>query len=131
MFEHLLRAFEVFSNGIHALDWYWKLWIYTMVLINGVIPLFFLPKFTSIIVLVSAVSGFFSGLVLTHALGYSKILGLMHLPWIPMVSFQFYYFYKQKFKAKSLHDYWLILSLTISLLSLLMDFYDICEYINT
>ena len=130
MLEILLKAFEVFSAGIHSLDWYWLSWIYLMVLINGIIPFFFLPRFTSIIVLISATTGFFLGLILTHALGYSRILGLMHLPWIPMVSFQMYYFYKQKFKPKSLHDYWFILSLLISVLSLAIDFHDIFSYIS-
>jgi len=129
MNENLLNAFQIFSTNIHSMAWYWVIWIYVMVLVNGITPLFFLPRFTSIIVLLSAISGFYLGLILTHAIGYSRILGLMHFPWIPMVSFQIYYLYKQSFKLKSSHDYWLSCSLLVSTLSLFIDFYDVYKYL--
>ena len=81
MIAILAKAFQTFSVGLHSIQWYWMLWIYLLVLVNGIIPIFFLPQFTSIIVLVSAFVGFAIGLVLTHALGFTKILGLMHFPW--------------------------------------------------
>ena len=119
MLDILTQAYRVFSGGFSALPWYWRGWVYLLIFVNGILPVIFLPKFTAIIVLVSALLGLFMGLVLTHAVGFSKILGLMHLPWIPMVLFQLYYLNQQN-SLKSFHDYWLVASLVLSILSLML-----------
>ena len=129
MLEILTQAYRVFSEGFMALPWYWRGWVYLLIFVNGILPVFFLPKFTAIIVLVSALIGLFIGLVLTHAMGFSKILGLMHLPWIPMVLFQLYYLNQQNYSLKSYHDVWLVSSLIISILSLIVDFKDIHDFL--
>ncbi|WP_428356159.1 hypothetical protein [Methyloprofundus sp.] len=129
MIDILIKAFRVFAEGFAALDWFWIAWVYLLILVNGILPIIFLPKFTAIIVLVSAIIGLFMGLVLTHALGFSKILGLMHFPWIPMVCFQLYYLNQQNYSLNSFHDYWLVSSLILSLLSLIIDFKDVYEFL--
>jgi len=129
MIDILSKAFQTFSDGLRLMQWYWMLWIYLMVLVNGVLPIFFLPQFTSIIVLVSSFVGLAIGLVLTHALGHTKILGLMHFPWFPMICFQIYYFKQQNYMLGSIHDYWLFSSLVISILSVILDVKDVYQYL--
>ncbi|NOR69575.1 MAG: hypothetical protein GQ532_07745 [Methylomarinum sp.] len=131
MLEILTKAYHVFSEGFSQLSWYWRAWVYLLIVLNGILPVIFLPKFTAIIVLVSALIGLFMGLVLTHSFGFSKILGLMHFPWIPMVCFQFYYLNQQNYSLNSFHDYWLVSSLILSSLSLIIDFKDIYEFLLT
>ena len=131
MLKVLAASFKVFSEGVHSLPWYWILWIYWMMLVNGLLPMFFLPKFTAIIVLASSLTGLFVGLTLTHAMGYSKILGLMHFPWIPMVCFQVYYLCGLNFRLESLHGYWLFSSLVVSIVSLVIDAKDVYEYLTS
>lgn len=130
MLNVLASSFKIFSEGIHALAWYWIAWIYLLAFVNGLLPLFFLPRFTAIIVLVSSLTGLAIGLTITHAIGYGKILGLMHFPWIPMVCFQIYVLYNQNFILNTLHDYWLVSSMCISLASLVIDIKDVYEYLR-
>ncbi len=131
MLEILTKAYHIFSEGFAQLPWYWIAWVYLLIVFNGILPVIFLPKFTAIIVLVSALIGLFMGLVLTHSLGFSKILGLMHFPWIPMVCFQLYYLNQQNYSLNNFHDYWLVSSLILSSLSLIIDFKDIYEFLLT
>ena len=131
IFNILFAASRAFSSGINSLNWYWKIWICLMILLNGILPLLFLPKITSIIVLSASLSGFVIGLVLTHAIGYSPILGLMHFPWIPMVCFLVYRALEPDFALDSFHNYWLISSLVISTISLIIDFSDVYKFITS
>ncbi len=131
MLNILIQAFHVFSRGFMTLKWYWIVWVYVLIIVNGLTPLFLLPKFTAVIVLVASCTGLVSGLVLTHALGFSKVLGLMHFPWIPAVCFQIYYLSQQDYVLINFHDYWLLMSLILSSLSLIIDFKDVYEFILT
>ncbi len=130
MFNNLLQAFQILSNNINSMEWFWRGWIYFMAFVNAIVPIFFLPKFTAILVMLSGFVGLITGLVIIHATGYSKLLGLMHLPWVPMVCFQIYYFYHHGFKLKDPHDIWFLVSLIISLFSLVIDFYDIHTFMT-
>ena len=130
MIAIFLNSFKDFAEGISNLSLFWKIWVYSLVVVNGLLPWFFLPRFTAIIVLLSSFTGLFVGLVITHVVGYDKILGLMHFPWIPMIAFQIYFVQNQEFALNSAHNFWLALSLVMSFISIIIDFKDVLQYLS-
>lgn len=126
--ERAFRAFSLFIKGVNQLHPLWKIWLTLMMIINGVLPLFFLPHTAAIIVLTSVFIGFYTGLCLCFDQGFTKFLGLMHMPWIPMVVYQAILL--SNGVENSNFKNWLMSSFVISCISLLIDFWDIHFYLK-
>ena len=65
---------------------YWKPWLMSLLMSNMIIPLFFLSEhFEAWVVLCTALLTGATFITLTAYSGFSRLLGLGHLAWIPMV----------------------------------------------
>jgi hypothetical protein len=65
---------------------YWKPWLMSLLISNMIVPLFFLSAHVEAwVVLGTALATGAIFIVLTAYSGFSRLLGLGHLPWIPMI----------------------------------------------
>ena len=69
------------------------------------------------------------GLVLTHIHGFSKVLGLMHAPWIPMIAVQVAS--HPGFGANDAYVIWLTAAILISTVCVIVDVIDVVTFLRS
>jgi hypothetical protein len=82
-----MRGFIHFNRGMLAMPLHWKLWLVLLVSMNLAAPLFFIERVEAR----AAIGALLISMVLMSALtsrfGFTRILGLGHVAWIPLISF--------------------------------------------
>ncbi len=121
-----MRDFRTFMTGVFALHPMWQVWLLAMSVVNGVLPLLFLPDLAAIVTLVGVFSGAILGLLLVRLQGFTKLLGLMHVPWIPMLATQIGLY--PGFDGASYYSLWLTSAIVITAVSLVIDVIDVVIY---
>ena len=82
-----MNAFIKFNKGVLKLPLPWRIWMVLLVVANGVTPLFFLQRLEAQVVLVTILASMALMTFLTASFGFSRILGLGHILWVPMLAF--------------------------------------------
>ena len=80
-------AFMKFNRGMLKFPIHWQLFLVPMVAVNAVAPLFFLQHVEAQVVLGAFLVSFALMVYLTGRFGFTRILGLGHILWIPMLIF--------------------------------------------
>ena len=65
----------------------WRLWLLVLVAFNALAPMFFLPRVEAAATLGALVTSMALMTLLTHWTGFSRLLGLGHIVWIPLLLF--------------------------------------------
>lgn len=115
-----------FVRGCLMMAPVWQFWILIMVLGNGVAPFFFLFEPVAMITVVSFCTGGLIASAMASSHGFTKLLGVMHGPWVPMVAFQVYVLAYQN--PTGVFKTWLIASIVVSSVSIVLDAVDIVRY---
>lgn len=106
----------------------WQLWLALLVAGNLVVPLVFIDRLESQVVLAAMVGAFLLMVVLTGFTGFTRLLGLGHLVfWTPLVIYLFGRFGEAP--ADDFFGIWLRSLLAINMLSLIIDAVDVIRYI--
>jgi hypothetical protein len=122
----MTQAFKDFMTGVFSLAIGWRIWLFLLMTLNFLIPVFFYnTREAQITIAAFFASGFF-GIVLVKIQGFTRLLGLMHIPWVPLT----YYLIGQ------LDDYpvsqpiglWIRGLLILNGISLCIDFLDVFRY---
>ena len=83
----MLKLMKDFMRGCSKLPKVWQAWLGLLVFVNMVLPLF-LWSYTEARWTFAAIM---TGVILGHALlalqGFTRLLGLMHLPWLILIPF--------------------------------------------
>lgn len=115
-----------FNKGILSMPKPWQLWMVFLVTVNLILPFFFLGTPEATIVLISASAGLVTMMVLFAKMGYVKLLGVGHVPWLftvpwllsrlgQTVDSGFFY-------------YWLLAVIVLDSISLVIDTADVVRY---
>jgi hypothetical protein len=100
-----------------------------LVAVNGVAPLFFLPRLTAVVTLVASFTAFSLALVLIRLHGYSKLLGVIHAPWVPMLATSIYLY--PGADAMDGYKAWLSASIVLTIGSLVIDVTDVYRFLKS
>ena len=119
----MMRDMRTFMSGVSGLHPVWQVWLLVMAIVNGVLPLLFLPDLAAIVTLVGVSSGAILGLLLVRLQGFTKLLGLMHVPWIPMLATQIGLY--PGFDGASNYSLWLTSAIAVTAISLVIDVIDV------
>ncbi len=84
-----MRAFIKFNRGVLKMPLHWQLWLTLLVAANMVVPLFFMHHLEAQVVVGTFLASIALMTVLTSRFGVTRILGLGHILWIPMLAFLF------------------------------------------
>ncbi|MFQ6022786.1 MAG: hypothetical protein ACE5NW_08700 [Acidiferrobacterales bacterium] len=122
-----MDAFIKFNKGLMKMPWPWQLWLMLLVAANLVIPLFFLNRLEAQVVVVALVVSMILMTVLTAVSGFSRLLGLGHIIWIPLL-----YFLWMRLDQVPTDDFfgmWIRVLMTVNAVSLVIDAVDVGRYL--
>jgi len=122
--DSLLR----FHRGVRKLPIGWQIWLLALVMTNMIVPLFYITHPEAQMSLGLSLLGGFIGITLVKIQGFTKLLGLMHLPWFFLV----YYLWTRLslHPAESTFGIWIRAAILLSTLSLVIDAIDVFRYIK-
>ncbi len=122
-----MRAFIKFNKGIMSMPIHWQLWLMLLVTFNLIIPLFFLNRLEAQVVVGALVASMILMTVLTAISGFTRLLGLGHIFWIPLL-----YFLWMRLEQNPADDFfglWLRVLMIMNAASLIIDVIDVGRYI--
>ena len=102
-------------------------WLLLMITANMVIPLFFLGRLEARAVLATFVASIVLMTALTAMSGFSRLLGLGHVFWIPLL--WFLWTRLDEIPSDTFFGLWLRILITLNVLSLVIDVADVIRYI--
>ncbi len=124
--EFPMRSFLKFNKWILRIPLPWRLWMVLLVALNLVLPLFFFDRLEAQLVLVAMVVSMFLMTGLTAVSGFSRLLGLGHIAWIPLVVFLGTRI--SEVPASDFYGMWLRVLLVANSLSLVIDLVEVVRY---
>jgi len=104
----------------------WRIWLLALMAANMVAPLFFLNRIEAQATFVAINIGFFTGVFIYKQQGFTRLLGLMHWPWIFLLPFLW-----GKLSVVSAGEpfgIWIRAVLVLNSLSLILDVIDVIKY---
>ena len=82
-----MKAFIKFNKGMLKMPLHWQIWLMLLVTANVVTPFFFLHRLEARVVLGTILASMTLMTLLTARFGFTRIVGLGHILWIPMLAF--------------------------------------------
>ena len=123
-----MRAMIDFLRTMLTLPKPWVGWVMLLVMVNMIIPLFYLRTPEGKLVLGAFVFGALLQTRIFSARGFVRLLGIGHIAWVPMVAWLWTRL--DVAPASSLFRYWLLATILFVSLSLLIDATDVIRYMR-
>ena len=120
-------AFIRFNKGLLKMPVPWQLWLLLLVGINLIVPLFFLDRLEARVVIGAILVSMMLMTVLTGLVGFTRLLGLGHVFWIPLVVFLWTRL--EQIPAEGVFGLGIRALIAINVLSLVIDTVDVIRYI--
>ena len=121
-----MRAFLKFNKGMLGMPLGWQAWMMLLVAANLVVPLYFVGRWEAQIVLIAFMGGVVLMTALTARFGFTRILGLGHILWVPLVMFLAGRL--ASVPAADAYGFWLRAVIVVNTISLLLDAVDVIRY---
>ncbi len=122
-----MKSFIRFNRGMMRMPFYWQPWLLLLVTANVAIPLFFVGRFEAQLVLGTMVINVILMTLLTGLTGFSRLLGLGHYPWFPLL--YFLWTRLDQIPADDFFGIWIRILMVLNALSLVMDTVDAARYV--
>ncbi len=122
-----MDGFLEFNRGLMEMPIHWQLWMMLLIAVNLVIPLFFLRHIEARYALGAVILSMVLFSLLTAQFGFTRILGLGHLPWVPLLL----YLWKRldRIPSGDLFGIWIRTLMGLNAISLLIDAVDVTRYV--
>ena len=122
-----MRSFIRFNRGMMRMPLYWQPWLLLLVTANIAIPLFFVGRFEAQLVLGIMVINVILMTLLTSLTGFSRLMGLGHYPWFPLL--YFLWTRLDQIPADDFFGIWIRVLMIANALSLVIDTVDVARYL--
>ncbi len=122
-----MRAFIRFNKGMMKMPIQWQAWVAVLVTANLVIPLFYLNRLEAQVVLATILASLILMTVLTALTGFTRLLGLGHVLWIPLI--YFLWLRLEQIPADDFFGIWIRVLMIVNATSLVIDSVDVARYI--
>ncbi len=122
-----MRAFIKFNKGMMKIPFHWQLWLVLLLTVNLIVPFFYIDRVEAQVVLAVLVASFVLSTILTARVGFTRLLGLGHILWIPLL-----WFLWTRLVQNPPHDLfgiWIRTLMTLNAMSLVIDAIDVIRYI--
>ncbi|MFQ5543668.1 MAG: hypothetical protein ACE5FY_04885 [Nitrospiria bacterium] len=122
-----MRAFIKFNKGLLKMPLQWQVWILLLVGLNMIMPFLFLDRIEAQVALGVIMISMMLMTAVTHFSGFTRLLGLGHILWFPMI-----YFFWTRLSQVPANDFfgiWLRTLMIMNAVSLIIDVADISRYI--
>ena len=121
-----MQGFIKFNKGVLRMSWPVKIWLLLLVAANAVVPLFFLQRLEAQAVFAAMMIGAMLMSLLTARFGFSRILGLGHILWIPLVGWLAFRLGQNP--ADDAFGMWIRGVMLLNTVSLVIDGVDVFRY---
>ena len=123
-----MKALIHFMRDLGKLPLPVRIWLVVLGLWNLFIPLFLLGQFEARVMAAATVLSAVLGVSLHKAKGMTRILGLMHAPWLIAVFLLFMRIMKEG--ASGLYGVWMLSAAVLTSISLVLDVRDVVRYVS-
>ena len=121
-----MRSFIQFNRGLLNLPFHLKLWMGLLVGANFVAPLFFLDRGEALLVLGVLALSLALMSALTGVFGFTRILGLGHIAWIPLLALLWARL--AEIPPEDPFGSWIRVLIGLNAISLVLDAVDVARY---
>ena len=123
-----MSALTRFLRGVLRSSIGVRLWLLALMIVNMIVPLIYFDHFEAHIVLITFFASFILLILLTRRFGFTRVLGLGHAFWIPLVIFLITRI--ESYPAIELYGLWMRSVIVLNSISLVIDFTDVVRYIR-
>ncbi len=121
-----MQGFIKFNKGVLRMSWPVKTWLLLLVAANAIAPLFFLQHVEAQAVFAAMMIGATLMSLLTARFGFTRILGLGHILWIPLIGWLA--FRLGQIPADDAFGMWVRGVMLLNAVSLVIDGVDVFRY---
>ncbi len=122
-----MNGFIKFNKGVLRMSWPVKVWLLLLVAANSVAPLFFLQRVEAQAVVAAMMISATLMSLLTARFGFTRLLGLGHILWVPLLAFLFTRM--DDIPASDAFGIWIRVLFVLNGISLVIDAVDVIRYI--
>jgi len=122
-----MGAFLKFNQGVMKMSLPWRFWVIVVVGANVAVPLFFLGSTEAQIVLLAYVASTAVMTLLTGLTGFTRLLGIGHVFWIPMIIWL--WIRLDQIPSDDAFGVWIRVLIALNTVCLLIDAVDLVRYL--
>jgi hypothetical protein len=122
-----MRAFIKFNKGMMKMPFHWQLWLVLLLTVNLIVPFFYIDRVEAQVVLAVLVASFVLSTILTARVGFTRLLGLGHILWVPLL--WFLWTHLEQNPPDDFFGIWIRTLMTLNAMSLVIDAVDVIRYI--
>ena len=123
-----MKAMIDFFRTMMTLPTPWVGWVILLMIVNMVVPLFYLETLEGKVVLACAVFGALLQTAIFASKGFVRLLGIGHIVWAPMVPWLWTRLAIEP--GGGVFKYWLIATIVLVSVSLVIDATDVIRYLR-
>ncbi len=123
----MLSAAKDFMGKLRMLSPGLQVWLWVLIVLNGVVPLWFLDHPEAWVAMATFHSGFLVGVVLFKIQGFTRLLGLMHAPWIILLALL--WGKMGEVPASEPFGVWMRVVFTLDSVAMVFDAKDVIKYL--
>jgi hypothetical protein len=121
-----MNPFIKFNRGILRLPNPVRLWLLLLMAVNLVAPAIYLQRSEAQVVLLTFIASFVLMVLITGVSGFTRLLGLGHVFWIPLVFFLIGRL--DLVPAGGPYRVWIVSVIVLNSTSLVLDFVDVLRF---
>ena len=122
-----MQSFIRFNRGMMRMPFYLRVWLLLLVTVNVAIPILFVGRLEAQMVLGTMVVNVILMTLLTGLTGFSRLLGLGHYPWLPLL--YFLWTRLDRIPADDFFGVWIRVLMIANAFSLVIDTIDTARYV--
>jgi len=104
-----------------------RVWLLILIIFNGLFPLFYLNRIEAQFTLAALLIGMMIGMILFKIQGFTRLLGLMHILWIPLVLYLIIRW--NQYPITEWFGIWIRGVVLLNIVSLVLDMTDVVKFI--
>ncbi len=123
----MLSAAKGFMRKLWMLSPGLRVWLGVLIALNAVVPLWFLDHLEAWVAMATVPGAFLLGVVLFQRYGFTRLLGLMHAPWIILLVLL--WGKMGQIPASDPFGLWMRVVFTLDSVALVFDTKDVIKYL--
>ena len=123
-----MHSFLRFHRGLLGMPLHWQLWLGLLVGANLIAPLFFLEHVEARVTIAALLLSMTLMTALTARFGFSRILGLGHVAWLPLLAFLVVRV--AEVPAATAFGVWMRAVIVLDAISLVLDAVDVVRFLR-
>jgi hypothetical protein len=121
-----MNAFIKFNRGILRLPILVRVWLTLLMAVNLLAPIIYIQRSEARIVLLTFLASFLVMILITGASGFTRLLGLGHVLWVPLLFFLFSRL--DSIPVGGSYSTWIRSVIALNSISLVLDLVDVVRF---